>query len=157
MKRSVQQNIVQKTGQDLGAVVLLTRRRWKIYMLVLLVLTLPISTVMVWTTGEIRFASLPMGVIPLWALLHFRTPPEGMPVKTIRSTPGAILMLWFAAATVIVALIMAMIDIWVFGKPLNGPLEAYHVLLFAPPFIILFTGAFLAGRIQQRAKMVSKK
>ena len=95
---------------------------------------------------------LPTLRAPSGMMLRLTTPREGMRVTTIRSTPGAVVMLWFAAATLILAAILCAIDIYVLHHRFRDPLELYHAALFAPPFIIMFTGAFLADRIAKAQK-----
>lgn len=114
-----------------------------------------IGIVRAFQTGQLGFTLMPLAVIPLWLMLRLQTPRDGMVVTTIRSTPGAIVMLWFALASLISMTVLFLIDIHVFGHPFRAPLEPYHALLFAPPFIILFTGAFLADRIQNKHKQTN--
>ena len=87
-------------------------------MLALLIATIGIAVAMVALTGELRFALSPVGVLPLWAVLHFRTPRNGMAVTTIRSTPGAVTMLWFCGATLVLMAALFAIDVYVFGLSL---------------------------------------
>lgn len=106
----------------------------------------------VWQTGQLRFALAPVAVVPLWLMLRPQTPPDGMPVTTIRSTPGAVVLLWFMAATLISMALLLAFDVYVIGHPFRAPLEPYHAALFAPPLIIMFTGAFWADRIAKEKK-----
>ena len=116
-------------------------------MVVLLIATISISAIMVVLTGEFRFALSPIGVIPLWAMLHFRTPRDGMAVNTIlRSTPGAVTMLCFCGATLVLMAILFAIDVYMLGHPFHAPLELYHLFMFGPLFTLLLVGAYFAER-----------
>ena len=121
-------------------------------MIAFLVATIVISAVLVSLTGQLRFVLSPLGVLPLWAVLRFQTPRDGMAVTTIRSTPGAVVLLWFSAATIVVTIIVTVIDIYLLGHPFYAPLEPYHAILFAPSFIVMFTGAFWASRIEKQSR-----
>ena len=111
-----------------------------------------IGILRVWQTGQLRFALAPVAVVPIWLILHLQTPRDGRQVTTIRSTPGAVVLLWFMAATLISMALLFALDIYVIGHPFRAPLEPYHAALFAPPFIIMFTGAFWADRIAKAKK-----
>ena len=121
-------------------------------MLPLFIASVCIAAILVWQTGELRFSALPIGVIPLWLMLRLKTPPDGMAVTTIRSTPGAVVLLWFMAATLVVGAIAVAIDVYIIGHSFHTPLEPYHAILFAPPFVIMFTGAYFADRLQKSAR-----
>jgi hypothetical protein len=112
-----------------------------------------IGIVRVWQTGQLQFALIPIAVIPIWLMLRLHTPRDGMRVTTIRGTPGAVVLLWFMAATLISMALLFAVDIYVFGHPFRAPLEPYHGALFTPPFIIMFTGAFWADRIAKAQKV----
>ena len=131
---------------------MLTRRRWDAYMLPLFLAATAITVLRVWQTGQFQLALAPVAVIPIWLMLRLQTPSDGMRVTTIRSTPGAVVLLWFMAATLISMALLVALDIYVFGHPFRAPLEPYHAALFAPPFIVMFTGAFWADRIAKRKK-----
>lgn len=131
---------------------MLTRRRWAAYMLPLFLAAMAIGALRVWQTGHFQFALAPVAVIPIWLMLHLQTPRDGMRVTTIRSTPGAVVLLWFMAATLISAVLLMALDIYAFGHPFRAPLEPYHAALYAPPFIIMFTGAIWADRIAKAGK-----
>ena len=126
---------------------LLTRRRWDAYMLPLFVAMILFGAFSVWKTGQLRFAAAPLGVLPLWAMLRFLTPRVGMKTSTIRSTPGAVVMLWFSGAGILLAGALVAVDIYLIGHPFRAPLEPYHAILFTPPFILIFAGAYRADRI----------
>lgn len=111
-----------------------------------------IGFVRVWQTGQWPFALAPIAVIPLWLALRLQTPRDGMPVKTIRSTPGAVVMLWFAAAALISMAILYAIDLYILHHSLRGPLELHHAALYALPFLIILTGAYWADRIKRTKK-----
>jgi len=115
-------------------------------MVVFLIATIGISAIMVVLTGEFRYALSPIGVIPLWAMLHFRTPRDGTAVNTIRSTPGAVTMLCFCGATLVLMAILFAIDVYMLGHPFHAPLELYHLFMFGPLFILLLVGAYFAER-----------
>lgn len=121
-------------------------------MLPLFVAAIFIGAFLVWQTGQLRFAAAPILVLPIWAMLRFQTPRDGMSVTTIRSTPGAVVLLWFMAATIVLFGLILAFDVYVLGHPFRAPLERYHALLFAPPFIVMFTGAFWADRQQKAAR-----
>ncbi len=132
--------------------VILTRRRWDAYMLPLFLASTAIGILRVWQTGQFRFAFAPVAVIPIWLMLRLQTPRNGMEVKSIRSTPGAVILLWFMAATLLSMVLLIAIDIYVFKHPFRAPLEPYHAALFSPPFIIMFTGVYWADRIAKAKK-----
>jgi hypothetical protein len=111
-----------------------------------------IGILRVWQTGQLESALAPVAVIPLWLMLRLRTPRDGMQVTTIRSTPGAVVLLWFMAAALISMALFSALDIYVFGHQFRAPLEPYHAALFAPPFIIIFAGAFWAADRIAKAK-----
>lgn len=132
--------------------VILTRRRWDAYMLPLFLAAAAIGILRVWQTSQFQFALTPVAIIPIWLMLRQQTPRDGMRVTTIRSTPGAVVLLWFMAATLISMVLLFALDIYVFRHSFRAPLEPYHAALFAPPFIIMFTGAFWADRIAKAKK-----
>ena len=121
-------------------------------MLALLIATIGIAVVMVALTGELRFALSPIGVLPIWAVLHFRTPRNGMAVTTIRSTPGAVTMLWFCGATLVLIAALFAIDVYLLGHPFRAPLKLYHLFMFGPLFILLLVGAYFAERAAKAAR-----
>jgi hypothetical protein len=127
--------------------VTLTRRRWDAYMLLIFLAVAAIGAFRAWQSGQVLIAFAPVAVIPLWLMLRLQTPRDGMRVTTIRSTPGAVVLLWFMAATIISMAILFALDIYVLGHPFRAPLEPYHAGLFAPPFMIMFGGAYWADRI----------
>lgn len=133
--------------------VLLTRRRWDAYMLPLFLAVAGIGLVRTIQSGQLRYALLPAVVMPIWLMLRLQTPRDGRLTSTVRSTPGAIVMLGFAFAAMLSMSILFIIDIYVIGHPFRSQLEPYHVLLFAPPFIIMFVGAFLAERVRKQHKL----
>lgn len=136
--------------------VLLTRRRWDLYMVPLLLGALAVGFVRVYQTGQLRYALTPIAVVPFWFMLRIRTPREGMRVSTIRSTPGAIVMICFGAASMTSFVLLSAIDVYVFHHSFRAPLELYHAALFAPPFVIMFTGACCAG-FQERRRRVEER
>jgi hypothetical protein len=127
--------------------VLLTRKRWDVYMLPLFAALVLFGALSAWKTGQLRFAAAPLGVLPLWAILRGLTPRDGMKTPTIRSTPGAVVMLWFSGAGILLAGALVAVDIYLIGHPFRAPLEPYHAILFTPPFILIFAGAYWADRI----------
>ena len=129
--------------------VVLTRKRWDAYFLPLFVLAICVGAFLVWQTGQLRFAVSPLGVLPIWLMLRFTTPPDGMSVTTIRSTPGAVTMLWCCGVALTLFAALLAIDIYVIGHPFRAPLEPYHFLLFSPPFVIMIGGGFVVDRIQK--------
>ena len=133
--------------------ILLTRRRWDAYMLPLFLAVAAIGVVRAIQSGQLRFTLLPVVVIPICLMLRLQTPRDGMPASTVRSTPGAIVMLWFAIAALSSMTILLVIDSYIFEHPFRTRLKLYHALLFAPPFIIMFVGAFFADRIQKQHKL----
>ena len=126
-------------------------------MLPLLIGAAAIGIFRVLQTGQLQFALAPAAVIPIWLMLRLQTPRDGMRVTTIRSTPGAVVLLWFMAATLISMALLFALDLYVFGHPFRAPLEPYHAALFVPPFIIMFTGAFWADRIAKTKKATDCK
>lgn len=141
-------------NQDLEKVIL-TRRRWDAYMLPLFLAAAAIGILQIWQTGQLRFALNPIVVVPIWLMLRLQTPREGMQVTTIRSTPGTVVLLWFMAATLISMALLLAFDVYIIGHPFHAPLEPYHAALFAPSFIIMFTGVFWADRISREKKAKS--
>ena len=121
-------------------------------MVLLFLATAAIAFFRVWQSGQLRFVLTPVAVLPLWLWLRTKTPREGMMVSTIGATPGAVVMLSFAAASLLSMAILAAIDIYVFDHPSQAPLKLYHVALFAPPFVLLFAGAYRGEQIK-RAQM----
>jgi hypothetical protein len=111
-----------------------------------------IGILRVWQTGQFQFAFAQVPVILFWLMLRLQTPRNGMEVTSIRSTPGAVVLLWFMAATLISMALAVAIDIYVFKHPFRSPLEPYHAALFAPSFLIMFTGVFWADRIAKANK-----
>lgn len=132
--------------------VVLTRRRWNAYMIPLFLGAAAIGVVQFRQTGQLKFALTPLAVIPFWMMLHRQTPHDGLHVTTIRSTPGAVILLWFVAASLISMALLFAVDIYVFGHSFRAPLKPYHAALFAPPFIIMLTGGFWADQIAKGQK-----
>lgn len=124
----------------------LTRRRWDAYLLPTFVASICIVPFTIWQTGQLRFAASPLGVLSFWVMLRILTPREGAAAPTIRSTPGAVVMLWFFAAAILLSAVLLTVDFYLFDHPFSAPLEAYHALLFAPPVILAFVGVFCAER-----------
>ncbi len=116
-----------------------------------------IAIVRVWQTGQIRFAFIPLAVMPIWLMLRLQTPRDGIPATTIRSTPGAGVLLWFMAATLISMAILFAVDIYVFRHPFRAPLEPYHAALFLPPVIIMLIGALWSGRVAKTHRTVASQ
>ena len=112
-----------------------------------------IGIVRFWQTGQLKFALIPIAVIPFWMMLRRQTPRDGMRVSTIQSTPGAVVLLWFVAASLVSMAFLFALDIYVFGHPFRAPLKPYHAALFAPPFVIMLTGGFWADRIAKAQKI----
>lgn len=129
--------------------VTLTRKRWDAYFLPFFLVAICIGAFLVWQTGQLRFAVSPLGVLPLWLMLRFRTPSEGIPVTTIRSTPGAVVMLWCCGVALVSFAALLLVDIYLFRHPFRAPLKPYHFLLFSPPFVIMIGGGFVVERIQK--------
>jgi hypothetical protein len=75
-----------------------------------------------------------------------------MAVTTIRSTPGAVTMLWFCGATLVLMAALFAIDVFVFGHPFHAPLELYHLFMFGPLFVLLLVGAYFADRASKAAR-----
>ncbi|XZE37111.1 hypothetical protein SH501x_002713 [Pirellulaceae bacterium SH501] len=135
--------------------ILLTRRRWDAYMLPLFLAVTAIGIVRVLQTGQLRFALLPLALIPLWLGLRLQTPRDGILTPTVRSTPGVIVLFWSSGAAISLMMLLLAIDVYVLGNPFPSPLNTYHWLLFSPPFIIMFVGAIFADRIMKRQKRAS--
>ena len=112
-----------------------------------------IGIVLAFKLGQLRFMLTPLPVVGIWLMLRLLTPRDGMTATTIRSTPGAIVMMWHFLAAMISTIILTVIDIYIFGHPFQAPLEPYHALLFAPPLIIIITGVFFAERIRKQDKI----
>lgn len=106
-------------------------------------------------SGQLRYALFPAVVMPIWLMLRLQTPRDGRLASTVQSTPGTIVVLGFAFAAMLSMSILFIIDIYVFGHPFRSQLEPYHVLLFAPPFIIMFVAAFLADRVRKQHKLLA--
>ncbi|WP_099261847.1 hypothetical protein [Rhodopirellula bahusiensis] len=121
-------------------------------MLPLFVASVCIAAFLFWQTGKLRLFVAPCGVIALWLMLRFKTPPDGMTVTTIRSTPGAVVLLWFMAATLVVGAIVIGIDVYIIGHPFRAPLEPYHAFFYSPPFVIMFAGVYFADRLQRSSR-----
>lgn len=129
--------------------ILIRRNRWDAYMAPLFLAAIAIGLIRVFKTQQWQFALIPITVLPLWLMLRLTTPPEGMRVKTIRSTPGARLLLCLMAATLALLALAVTIDVYFLGQPLPAPLQAYHAVLFAPSALTLIVAAFWANRIQR--------
>jgi hypothetical protein len=132
--------------------VVLTRKRWDAYMMPLFVASFFLGGYTAWRTGQPRFYAAPFPVLLMWVMLRFTTPREGMAVTTIRSTPGAVVMLSFCAAAMLLMVTLSLVDIYVLDHPMDATLEPYHVLLYAPPFIVMLSGACWADRIAKAAR-----
>ncbi|XAL98820.1 hypothetical protein OT109_14670 [Phycisphaeraceae bacterium D3-23] len=132
--------------------VLIKRSRWDAFALVSLAAWGGLS-IYLRHIGQFKAPLLlaPLYVIVPWLLFRLTTPREGMYVRTIRGTPGAVVMLWSAAVSLGSMIALLVFDVVVLRHPLKAPLEAYHVLVFAPPSMILLAGAVWAGRIQNAA------
>ena len=130
--------------------VLLTRKTWAAYMLPAVLLAAVVGGVTAWFTGELRFATAPLGLLGVWAMLHFRTPREGRSYPTIHGTPGAPTLLWFCGATLLLTGALTAVDTYLLGHPINEPVELYHAALFLPPFVLLFVGAYYSDRKKDR-------
>jgi hypothetical protein len=137
--------------------VVLTRRRWDAYMMPAFLGAVTIGILRFWQTGQLQDALSPIAVIPIWLMLRLYTPRDGMPVTTIRSTPGAVVLLWSIAAMLISTALLFAFDHFVFGRPFHAPLEPYHAVLYAPPFIIIFAGAFWADRIAKAQRASARR
>lgn len=135
--------------------VLLTRKRWDVYMSVLFIASLLIGVISVWQTGHLRFAAAPLATLPVWAGLRYLTPRAGIEAPTIRSTPGVVVMLWFFGAAILLTGTLFAVDIYLLGHPFHEPLELYHAILIAPSFILLFAGAFWADRNAKSKRNIS--
>lgn len=132
--------------------VLIRRSRWDLWILASLVAWIGVGVYM-WRVGVLRWEfllALPIVIAP-WLFLRYTTPREGMHVPTLRGTPGLGVLLSFAAGSLALTVGLMVIDEMVFHHPRNAPLEAYHILLYSPPFLILMTGAIWADRIQKAA------
>lgn len=136
--------------------VLLTRRRWDAYMILSLLVAGVIGIPAAWLTGQFSPVLMPVVFLPAWLWLRFSTPRAGIEIPTIRSTPGAIILLWFMAGTLISMVALFAIDVSIFGRSLRAPLEPYQAILYLPPFIIMFTGAFWADRIAKAHKLKTR-
>ena len=121
-------------------------------MIPLFLAAIAFAAFLVWQTGQLRFAAAPLGVLPLWSMLRFQIPRDGMAVTTIRSTPGAVIMLWFCSATIILMGVLFAIDIYVLGHPFHAPLKLYHLFMFGPLFVLLLVGAFFAERASKATR-----
>lgn len=138
--------------------VVLTRRRWDAYMVLLFLGALAIAVLCVWHTGKLRFTIAPIAVIPLWLRLRYLTPRDGLLVTTIRSTPGAVILLRFIATALVSMAILFAVHVYVFGHSFGAPLQRPHaVILFLPPFTILIIGAIWAGRIAKTQKTLASR
>lgn len=135
---------------DRSGKVFLTRHRWNAYFLPLFLAAAVIGVIRVYQTGQLRFALLPIATIPIWLTIRWTTPREGMWASSARQVPTLFLMLAFSVAAIFAMAVVLLIDIQLLGHPFNAPLEPYHALLFSPPFVILFTGAFLADRSSRK-------
>ena len=128
--------------------VLLTRQRWNAYLLALFLGALLIAILNVWLTGRFQFLFAPVVVaIPLWLILRMQTPREGLRALRLQSRPGLRVLIWFEFAALALAILLLVLDSYVFGHPITAPLKPYHAVLHAPPFIIMFIGVYLSGRI----------
>ncbi len=58
--------------------VLLTRRRLDSYFLAGFTLIGMVSVYVCWSTGQFPFLAFPLAMIPIWLLVHFKTPREGL-------------------------------------------------------------------------------
>jgi hypothetical protein len=116
-----------------------------------------IGSVLVFMSGQLRFAITPLIVIALWLMLRLLTPPDGMTVTTICSTPGAIVLLWHLLAALISMIVLIVIDIHIFGHPFRAPLEPHHTLIFTPPLIIALTGVFFSERKRKQHNLANEK
>lgn len=132
--------------------VLLTRRTWDRYMIPAFLAALAIGLFRAWLSGESRFAIAPVSMLLIWLFLRLTTPRKGMPTPTIRSTPGTGMLLWYCGITLALTLVLTLVDVYVFHHPLHAPLQWYHALLFAPPLLIVFVGAYRVDRIKQAHK-----
>lgn len=134
--------------------ILIRRNRWDAYIAPLFLAATAIGMIRACQTQQWQFSFTPITILPLWLMLRLTTPPEGMQVKTIRSTPGAHLLLCCLTATLVMLALVVAIDVYFFGQPFPAPLQAYHAFLFAPPVLTLFISVLWVNRIQQigRAK-----
>lgn len=107
-------------------------------------------------TGQFEFWLPIVGVLTLWILLRILTPPEGIAAAPIRSTPGVFILFSFALASLAAMGIVVAIDVIVFSHPFSAPLKPYHLVLFAPPFLIMFTGAWLSDRAAKKHRQLQK-
>ena len=117
--------------------VLLTRRRWDMYMCPLLIAAGLIGMLNVWVMGEQRYLAAPFAVFSLWAFLRLFTPRDGFAAPTIRSTPGAVILLSSCAVSLALAIAAICLDVYVFGHPIGAALKPHQAALFAPSFIAL--------------------
>ena len=130
--------------------VVLTRKRWDAYMLPLFIVVIFVAAFLARQSGQLRFVGAPLGVLSLWAMLRFTTPRDGMAVKTIRSTPGLVVLLWCSATGIVLFGLLVAIDVYLLDYPFHAPLEPYHALLLAPPFMVFLLGPIVVDRVQKR-------
>ena len=129
--------------------VVLTRTRWDAYFAPVFIVAIAVGVFLVWQTGQLRFAVSPICVLPLWIMLRLKTPREGLHVSTIRSTPGAVTMLWCCGAALALSGILVAIDIYWLGHAFRDPLEPYHALMFSPPFIVMILGPLVIEKLRR--------
>jgi hypothetical protein len=129
--------------------ILIRRNRWDAYMAPLLLAAIAIGLIRAFQTQQWQFVLIPITILPLWLMLRLTTPPEGMRVKTIRSTPGARLLLCLMTATLLMLALAVAIDVYFLGQPFPAPLQAYQAILFAPPLLTLVVAVFWMNRIQR--------
>ncbi|MEM6654342.1 MAG: hypothetical protein AAF596_00935 [Planctomycetota bacterium] len=128
----------------------LTRWTWAPYMIPTVVLATALGGVLAWMSGQSRFATAPVGVLGIWAILHYQTPPEGMRVATIKGTRGATTLLWFLGAALSYMCVLAAVRYYWLGHTMHDPLELHDVLLFSPTFVLMFVGGYFADRQKAR-------
>lgn len=128
---------------------LLTRQTWAAYLLPSALLAAILGGTAAWLTGQPKFAATPLGVLALWAVLHFMTPRQGQSHATVRGTPGAPTLLWFLGAALLWMAALLGIDFYLFDRTIHDPLQLYHVAVFLPPFLLIFVGAHLADRLSR--------
>lgn len=135
--------------------ILIRRNHWNVYIAPLFLAATVIGIIRAYQTQQWQFIFTPITILPLWIMLRLTTPKTGMRVKTIQSTPGAVLLLCFMMAVLIMLALAVAVDIYIFGNPLQAPLHAYHAILFAPPVLMLVVAVLWVNRIQwiHRAKV----
>ncbi len=125
---------------------MLTRKRWALYFIPMIVLVTIVVLPITVLSGNYRLILAPLLLIAVWLMMRQLTPTGGYKERTIQGTPGMPILMGWIMSCLVAGIFLLWWDFLVLGHPFSTDLTPSQVVWGSVLIVTMIGGVALLDR-----------